>query len=624
MPVLCRQAQVRIHSPSMKGSITLGLVSLLAACSESTITRDYLGTGETSGGSSGQSGPGGTSGQQVAGTGAVKASGGNGVGETAGSGSTGATGGTGAAAGAGGVGAAVGTGGTGAGSSEGATGGLGGSGGGTFPLAGSGGSPVVVGNGGVGSVAGTGGVGSVVGTGGAAGAPHAPCSVPSDCGATTDGVHCECFDSGAGKCAVRGKDGDADGHRDSGCKADTTADDCDDGQKTVYPGAKEFCDGLDNDCDGLGDLEDGFALGGTAKEIIPGPGAQMPMVRWIWSANAYGLVWNTYYSTSGEWVVWYQKMDSSGTLVGQPFAVGRDNLGHSFFPAAMAAGKEDIAVLYRKSETSSGKSLGLYFQRVHPTGGFLGNAVQLTTNSTGNASVAQSANGSWYAFWSETNSVQGVQLDLAGGGANVTSSGVVNSGGRNLYNPDVRAVPSGGQVGMVYSALTGVYWNYFSSSVSAPQDVLVASSTADVPDIALGGSSTGYALAWSADSTWQFREMMSDGTLGCGPVALPSPATGGKPTSVASHGSLGWLMGGMEWDAAGKNRVGLQVISANCKLQGGWRWLTESPQMMPAPYRVELAVGVTSTVAVWPIAGGSNGLGIFARSFGPNLCDEAR
>ena len=55
-------------------------------------------------------------------------------------------------------------------------------------------------------------------------------------------------------------DGDGDGHGDGGLEGQSVcpppvgsvalSDDCDDGEATVWPGAPELCDGLDNDCDG--------------------------------------------------------------------------------------------------------------------------------------------------------------------------------------------------------------------------------------------------------------------------------------------------------------------------------------------------------------------------------------
>ena len=74
-------------------------------------------------------------------------------------------------------------------------------------------------------------------------------------------VGCDCQDSEPGDTPVP-RDDDDDGYialADGG-------DDCDDGNATVYPGAPEVCDGADNDCDGLVDedvtgLPDGLCDG---------------------------------------------------------------------------------------------------------------------------------------------------------------------------------------------------------------------------------------------------------------------------------------------------------------------------------------------------------------------------
>ncbi len=55
-------------------------------------------------------------------------------------------------------------------------------------------------------------------------------------------------------------DADGDGHyTPDSCK--TPNDDCDDNDPTVYPCAKEICDGKDNNCDGVGDYPPGVPHG---------------------------------------------------------------------------------------------------------------------------------------------------------------------------------------------------------------------------------------------------------------------------------------------------------------------------------------------------------------------------
>ncbi|MDY0058837.1 MAG: MopE-related protein [Myxococcota bacterium] len=91
-----------------------------------------------------------------------------------------------------------------------------------------------------------------------------------------------------------GQDNDCDGQVDEGLSTDADgdghyapgscrqpADDCDDGHRTVHPGAEELLDGLDNDCDELVDCDDDTPLVGCPGCIEPGTPA------WDLSGEAY-------------------------------------------------------------------------------------------------------------------------------------------------------------------------------------------------------------------------------------------------------------------------------------------------------------------------------------------------
>ena len=85
-----------------------------------------------------------------------------------------------------------------------------------------------------------------------------PCTNP-------DAEHCDisCEESPEGaNCSVVAADDDGDEHGDMAC-AEAPGDDCNDDEATVFTGAEEICDGLDNDCNDLIDLEDGLELHGN-------------------------------------------------------------------------------------------------------------------------------------------------------------------------------------------------------------------------------------------------------------------------------------------------------------------------------------------------------------------------
>jgi|GEM_PF-4459271 len=83
-------------------------------------------------------------------------------------------------------------------------------------------------------------------------------------------------------------DADADPVDNDGDGFDTAAADCDDSNDLVYPGATEYCDGLDNDCDTLID------------EGCDEPTDTYGMFSYTWSYGEYGSMYVQWTHTNSE------------------------------------------------------------------------------------------------------------------------------------------------------------------------------------------------------------------------------------------------------------------------------------------------------------------------------------
>ncbi len=123
---------------------------------------------------------------------------------------------------------------------------------------------------------------------------------PENC----DGVDEDCdgsFDDGVGKHADFYPDADGDDHGAVGgtpvdaCAAPEgyagTADDCDDTMATVFPGATETCNGLDDDCDAGAD-EGIQRLVGTPREIAGFGAVREEMSHAATVGDGYAVLWN--------------------------------------------------------------------------------------------------------------------------------------------------------------------------------------------------------------------------------------------------------------------------------------------------------------------------------------------
>jgi len=103
-----------------------------------------------------------------------------------------------------------------------------------------------------------------------------PCLNGGSCAEGVPGTYeCTCIDGYTGdNCEICPTDADGDGYGDPASVLCTHPDlDCDDNHATVYPGAPELCDGLDNQCAGdagYGSIDEGFSVCGDMVSIPSG------------------------------------------------------------------------------------------------------------------------------------------------------------------------------------------------------------------------------------------------------------------------------------------------------------------------------------------------------------------
>ena len=330
-----------------------------------------------------------------------------------------------------GIGGVAGDGGSsGKGASSGKGGGSG-EGGGSGDVAGSAGEDAVAGDKGIGGGAG----------GGAAGGPstcvndddcsdHLKCTgvetcVANKCNAGTpvactnpDATNCDATCSeDTGACVVRGKDKDKDGHFSSACVA-KPGDDCDDSAPTVYTGADEICDHLDNDCDGATDLADGLALSGANNAIASSAAAEVPSIAYAANKSLFAIAFN--YSGSGtpEEV---EIVGPKGNLLVPPVRLDAESpAGH---PVLLGDGGDNFGAMW-----NTGGGFNINFRTVSITG-VLGNLTPIG----GLAPIALSRipNGNWGLLFDKVVIVNGTgNLQMV----TVSSAGVVSDPPVTLTN----------------------------------------------------------------------------------------------------------------------------------------------------------------------------------------------
>ncbi len=82
------------------------------------------------------------------------------------------------------------------------------------------------------------------------------CNADDNCPSTSNSSQSDVDADGEGDACDSCTDVDGDGYGDTSYSATTCTEDCDDSDNSIYPGADEYCDGVDNDCNNDIDEDD--------------------------------------------------------------------------------------------------------------------------------------------------------------------------------------------------------------------------------------------------------------------------------------------------------------------------------------------------------------------------------
>jgi hypothetical protein len=443
---------------------------------------------------------------------------------------------------------------------------------------------------------------------------------PANCG-NPDPAHCigECVDNaGTATCVVKGKDADGDLHLDMKCTASSlTADDCDDNNKGVYTGASEVCDGVDNDCNGKDELEEGTAINGSAADFVKTGDPITPAIAWSPTSKQYGVVW----AANG---IYFARMSANGTMVGSPVQVGT---GFPETPRIAWNGTH-----FGVSWLTAGKVM---FRRVTTAATFPDAAKTISDGASKatDADLAATPTG-WMAIWSDIRSntfgtLYAHIIDATGNPVGVDTQVATNAGTNRAP-----AIASAG-TGLIAAQERGTtslsnsvkIFNMSPTSVVSGEKVVSADplplgTTAARPAIA--STSAGLAMAWSESTAGadkvRYYEQRTNGQAACSALTLP----GGFPAvvgGVAARGDARVVVFGQDSNLSAK--VQLVRVKADCKSP-----LTQKIADADLPDWIsfgvpDLAWSDQSAVVVW--IDQSTGNSVLRRWVsGPNLCDAPK
>lgn len=433
------------------------------------------------------------------------------------------------------------------------------------------------------------------------------------CGVLGEG--CACAADADGECATVAADADGDGHGSAGCVVQP-GDDCDDADPDTHPGAAEVCDSNDNDCNGLRDIDDGLALFDRVAPLAPSSATSGFDIAWSPDARAYGVAWVDPVLHNGFPIdfVHFGLVDLAGS-----YSKTLDSLvsldGSSAYQLKMLYGYGEFGVSYVR-QASGGGPVSISLQRVGKTGkAALGPALDVAvgTASVRDHQVLRPNEHDWIVVWSSYTGEKPLATRIHDGEIVGAESAVPLDAFMSFGAGSAALAATSFSVGDELKS----HWLAFSDSLvpvaGGPLATTLESSTlvASKPGAELGVLFASYVAAEE-----RFYAFAADAPA-CSDVRAPfTPKS--WPSQVIKN-PFGWLLLHGDSSAEQGYAISDMVISqvfGDCSASNGAARAPIEPTATTEGLKA--SGGDAGSAVLWRNA--SKGA-LFARLFGPNLCD---